>query len=63
MKKNALFHNDPFSEGGKAVRSLFFRSNEERAFFRQNRVSVLTKIQCTLLLMSLTSNQCGRPAL
>lgn len=63
MKKDALFHNDPFSGSEKTALFSFCISGNGRALFRQNRVAVLTKRQCTLSLMSSTSTQCERPAL
>ncbi|MBC8717583.1 hypothetical protein [Ochrobactrum sp. Marseille-Q0166] len=63
MKKDALLGNDPFSRRSDAVVSSTSAGLGGAAFFRQNRVSVLTKIQCTMPLMPLTSDNCERPAL
>lgn len=63
MKKDALLGNDPFSRRSDAVVSSTSAGLGGAAFFRPNRVSVLTKIQCTLSLMSLTAHPFERQAL
>jgi len=63
MKQGALLYNDPFSSSGKTASASFSYAHNSGAFFRQNRVSVLTKRQCILSFMSSTSTQCERPAL
>lgn len=51
MKKDALFRSDPFTSGRNATSSSISADHNGRAFFRQNRVSVLTKRQSNLCAM------------
>lgn len=63
MKKDALFHNDPFSSSEKTALFSFDVSGNSRALFRQNRVAVLTKDNvvchlCHRLLPSVKDQRC-----
>lgn len=62
MTKGALLHGKRIGNRMTPVRAPFILSNDGKAFFSQNRVSVLTKTACILSSMNVSS-ECERPAL
>jgi len=63
MTKGALLHSKRIGNRINPVRTPFILSNDGKAFFGQDRVSVLTKTACILSPMNVSSTECERPAL
>ncbi len=63
MTKGALLYNKQIGNRMFPVCAPFILSNGGKAFFGQDRVSVLTKIACILSSMIVSSTECERPAL
>jgi len=63
MTKGALLHSKRIGNRIIPVHAPLILSNDGKAFFGQDRVSVLTKIACILSSMNVSSTECERPAL
>jgi len=63
MTKGALLHGKQIGNRINPVRAPFILSNDGKAFFGQDRVAVLTKTECILSTMNVSSTECERPAL
>ncbi|MFD1794278.1 hypothetical protein ACFSE0_21985 [Ochrobactrum teleogrylli] len=67
MSKSALLQSTPIASKGNLAAAAPIPSNDGKAFFGQDRVSVLTKSVAILPVMksfyTICANYCERPAL